>query len=253
MTPITVLNKGNVPTGPFTRAQVAEKLQSGEFSLDSLAFVEGLSQWTPLRDVLAKVDGAFTPPPPVSPALPAVAVSPASPPAYSYAATMQPPTHLAYGGFWLRFVAYLIDSLIISAVVFVAAFFVALFFMMIGALIGANFSQMTSSNSENANPATVVLMILMELVIWGMVMVLTWLYFAKLESGPEQATYGKRVMGLRVTDLAGQRIGFGRATGRFFGKFISGMILEIGFIMAGFTERKQALHDMIAGTLVVRN
>jgi uncharacterized RDD family membrane protein YckC len=55
-----------------------------------------------------------------------------------------------------------------------------------------------------------------------------------------------------VTDLAGRRISFGRATGRFFAKYISATILMIGFVMAGFTEKKQALHDILAGTLVIR-
>jgi uncharacterized RDD family membrane protein YckC len=80
-----------------------------------------------------------------------------------------------------------------------------------------------------------------------------WLYFALLESGPVQATFGKRIMGLKVTDMAGERISFGRASGRFFGKLITGMIpFGIGYMMAGFTDRKQALHDLIAGTLVIR-
>ena len=82
--------------------------------------------------------------------------------------------------------------------------------------------------------------------------VLKWLYYALLESSSWQATLGKMALGLQVTDLEGRRIGFGRATGRFFAKIISGIILYIGFIMAGFTEKKQALHDMIAGTLVVK-
>ncbi|PYV64750.1 MAG: RDD family protein, partial [Acidobacteria bacterium] len=58
--------------------------------------------------------------------------------------------------------------------------------------------------------------------------------------------------GLKVTDLAGRRISFARASGRYFAKYLSSMTLLIGYIMAGFTERKQALHDMIAGTLVIR-
>jgi uncharacterized RDD family membrane protein YckC len=79
-----------------------------------------------------------------------------------------------------------------------------------------------------------------------------WLYFALLESSSKQATVGKMALGIRVTDLDGRRITFGRATGRHFGKILSGLILGIGFLMAAFTERKQALHDMLAGTLVVR-
>jgi uncharacterized RDD family membrane protein YckC len=88
----------------------------------------------------------------------------------------------------------------------------------------------------------------------GLVAVLgQWLYFAYMESGERQATWGKQVLGVYVTDLAGNRISFGRASGRFFAKIISGLIpLMIGYIMAGFTERKQALHDMIASCLVLR-
>jgi uncharacterized RDD family membrane protein YckC len=82
--------------------------------------------------------------------------------------------------------------------------------------------------------------------------VLNWLYYALLESSAWQATLGKKALGLEVTDMEGRRISFGRATGRFFAKIISALILWIGFIMAGFTEKKQALHDMIAGTLVIR-
>jgi uncharacterized RDD family membrane protein YckC len=55
-----------------------------------------------------------------------------------------------------------------------------------------------------------------------------------------------------VTDLNGDRISFGKASGRFFGKIISRLILGIGFFMIGFTEKKQGLHDMIAGCLVVK-
>lgn len=79
-----------------------------------------------------------------------------------------------------------------------------------------------------------------------------WIYEAAMESSSKQATVGKMALGLRVTDLEGRRISFARATGRHFAKIISGMTLLIGYIMAGFTERKQALHDMIAGTLVQR-
>jgi uncharacterized RDD family membrane protein YckC len=82
--------------------------------------------------------------------------------------------------------------------------------------------------------------------------VLHWLYYSLLESSAWQATLGKKALGLEVTDLDGNRISFGRATGRFFAKFISWMILFIGYIMAGFTEKKQALHDILAGTLVIR-
>jgi uncharacterized RDD family membrane protein YckC len=67
-----------------------------------------------------------------------------------------------------------------------------------------------------------------------------------------QATVGKRVMSIVVTDLHGGRISFGRATGRHFAKYLSAFLLGIGFIMAAFTSKKQALHDIIAETVVVK-
>jgi len=82
--------------------------------------------------------------------------------------------------------------------------------------------------------------------------VINWLYYALLQSSAWQATLGKKALGLEVTDLQGRRISFGRATGRFFAKFLSLMIVFIGFLMIGFTERKQGLHDILAGTLVIR-
>jgi len=80
-----------------------------------------------------------------------------------------------------------------------------------------------------------------------------WLYHAKMQSSPRQATYGKLFMGLRVTGLNGERISFAQATGRHFAKFLSTFPLMVGFMIAPFTRRKQALHDMVAGTLVIRN
>jgi uncharacterized RDD family membrane protein YckC len=74
-----------------------------------------------------------------------------------------------------------------------------------------------------------------------------------MESSSKQATIGKLMLKIRVTNATGARIGFGRASGRYFAKFISGATLLIGYVMAGFTERKQALHDIIAGTLVFRD
>ncbi len=74
-----------------------------------------------------------------------------------------------------------------------------------------------------------------------------------MESSSYQGTLGKMALGLIVTDLQGRRVTFGRASGRFFAKIITGLIpFALGYIMAGFTEKKQALHDMIASCLVLR-
>jgi uncharacterized RDD family membrane protein YckC len=142
-----------------------------------------------------------------------------------------------YGGFWIRLLAFMIDRILVSMVMtpFALVFFLPL---MRSAIRG---------EMDEGPPAwlftTFPLFILAVLVV-------QWLYDALLTSSSWQATVGKRVVKLKVTDMEGNRISFGRATGRFFGKLLSGMMCNIGFIMAAFTERKQALHDMIAGTLV---
>jgi uncharacterized RDD family membrane protein YckC len=244
MSAITVLNRDNSPLGPFTREQIAEKLQTGEISLDQLAFVDGLAQWTPLREVLAKVDGAAAAPPIPPPAT----IQPGALAASSYDVAAQSTGPVEYAGFWLRFAAYLIDSIIIGIPL---SFVVGIFGFVFGiansvAAHGAN------GNSPTDNPVAVGMLAGMELVIWAVVITISWLYFAKLESDPAQATFGKRILGLKVTDASGNRLSFGRASGRFFGKIVSGMACYIGFIMAGFTEKKQALHDYIANTLVIK-
>ncbi len=139
-----------------------------------------------------------------------------------------------YGGFWIRFVAYLIDSIVLG----VGGSIVG---GILGALIG--FAMASGVASEEAGVVASVVSALVSIVV-------NWLYYAFLESSQWQATLGKKVLGLVVTDMDGRRISFGRATGRYFAKFISSLILGFGYFMAGWTQRKQGLHDMIAGTLV---
>ncbi len=155
-----------------------------------------------------------------------------------------------YAGFWLRVVAHLIDGIVFGLaflVVFVPfALMTGLFAHLgrihpgdeprdVGAILGGTF-------------------FLGILTIAGIGLVAQWLYFAKMESSAWQATLGKKALNLRVTDLAGAPITFGRASGRFFAKMITGLIpLGVGFMLAGLTERRQALHDMLASCLVLRD
>ena len=90
------------------------------------------------------------------------------------------------------------------------------------------------------------------IVVWSLFIFAGWVYEASLESSSRQATLGKMALGLKVTDEYSRRITFARASARYFSKILSRMVFFVGYIMAGFTARKQALHDMIAGTLVVR-
>jgi uncharacterized RDD family membrane protein YckC len=163
------------------------------------------------------------------------------------AGTARVSASLPYGGFWARFVASVVDGLILVIPFWLVVF--ALIFMFGG------FGMMLHRNPVDPRAAAAFLAPMFMLFFLGMLafVVLEWLYFAIMESSERQATFGKSVMSLRVTDYEGQRISFGHATGRFFAKIISGLIpFAIGYIMAGFTEKKQALHDLIAGTLVLK-
>jgi uncharacterized RDD family membrane protein YckC len=79
-----------------------------------------------------------------------------------------------------------------------------------------------------------------------------YLYFILMESSPWQATFGKKTLRLYVTDLTGVRLTVSRAAGRTFAKYLTGMTLGIGYVMCAFTEQKQALHDSISRSLVLR-
>lgn len=149
--------------------------------------------------------------------------------------TAAPPArpHGAYAGFWLRFAALFIDSLIFSP----------LYVLVVLISLGAG--SVARSRSE-AFAAGLLFLVLVAGFIGS------WLYFTLMESSSKQATLGKTLLGLSVTDLEGRRISFGRANARYFSKYFSSTLLCLGYFMAAFTERKQALHDIIASCLVLR-
>ena len=162
--------------------------------------------------------------------------------ASSYAASatayqaVAPIAGVGYGGFWIRVVAAIIDAIILRVVV---------------APVGMIFGGLGMAGMMSGIPHRGLRIlgggITIILLIFG-----SWLYEAFMESSSYQATLGKMIFGMRVTDLNGNRISFERATGRHFAKWLSTMIVGIGYIMVGFTERKQGLHDLLAGTLVRR-
>jgi uncharacterized RDD family membrane protein YckC len=156
-----------------------------------------------------------------------------------------------YAGFWVRFVALVIDGLILAIPQWIV---LAIAFSLFGGFaLLARMSEMGKTNDPRVVMALFAPLLFVFLIAGLLMMVIQWLYFAGMESSGRQATFGKAAMSLRVTDLEGLRLSFGHATGRYFSKLISGLIpLGIGYIMAGFTAKKQALHDMIAGSLVLR-
>lgn len=123
------------------------------------------------------------------------------------------PPLLQYAGFWWRFLAWALDALILCAIYAI--------------MLGAGDSGLAT-------------------------FIISWLYYALCESSRWQGTLGKRACKLIVVDEETNSISFARASGRYFAKILSMLTLGIGYIMAAFTRRKQALHDIIAGTLVLR-
>ena len=142
----------------------------------------------------------------------------------------------AYAGFWYRALALIIDSVL--SVVLTLAIVMPLAFVM-GAAMSRSYSlpEIEAAGGLLGN-------------VFGVA--IGWLYFTISESSSWQATLGKRMLGLRVTDETGNRIGFGRANGRYFSKFLSAITLGIGYLMVAFTDKKQGLHDKMAGTLVLK-
>ena len=136
-----------------------------------------------------------------------------------------------YGGFWRRLAAMALDAVMIGLTMGVITFVLDLVLNIRSHSGAARFNQFVN---------------VLQIII-------SWAYFALMESSEQQGTFGKVVMGLQVTDLEGHRITLKKATIRYAAKFLSSVLLMIGYLMVAFTARKQGLHDKIAGTLVVRN
>lgn len=121
-----------------------------------------------------------------------------------------------YAGFWRRFLAYVLDALLLLVVTFAILGMKGFFMPFLPLIIG-------------------------------------WLYYTLMESSKYQATLGKIALSMKVTDMNGKRVSFARATGRYFGRILSGLILCVGYLMIVWTKQKQSLHDKLAHTLVVRS
>jgi len=130
----------------------------------------------------------------------------------------------AFAGFWRRLAALLIDSFLLACVQIGLGMLIVL--VSPGAADGIRLISVGAA--------------------------ISWAYYALLESSPAQATLGKIALGIKVTDAGGGVISFPRASVRYWCKSLSTLILGIGWLLAAFTPRRQALHDLLTGTLVVR-
>ncbi len=266
--------------GPVAARDLADLHHAGQLQPETLVWREGMPQWRPWREAMTEAlneaAGITTPAVEATPlsagvnpyamAEPRAAATPENTAAganatlsagvnpYAIAEPQSPYAppraslhnstdyvgggEVVYAGFWKRFAAYFIDSFALSIV-----------FGVIGAILGvagafgfANASD--PSTAASGMGAMFALFYVVEIAAMAV-------YFAWMHSSSRQATLGKMAVGIKVTDDDGQPITFWRGIGRFFATLVSSLTLCLGYIMAGFTERKRALHDMIASTLVV--
>lgn len=152
-----------------------------------------------------------------------------------------------YGGFWLRLVALIIDSLVLGMLQWI---------VIIPVLGLLGFSFYAGSGMDMDDPESAAGLVGMAMagvgVLWLLFTAVTVLYFAFMESSKYQGTLGKMALGLVVTDMNGNKLDFSKALVRNLCRIISNLTFLVGYIVAAFTEKRQALHDLIAGTLVLR-
>jgi uncharacterized RDD family membrane protein YckC len=219
--------------GPYKEDDVRQWLRSGQVSRDDLAWYEGLADWQPLSVLF-----------------PDVAVESTSSKADLPASALPQTTTAAledHAGFWKRVAAYILDFIILLIPSTI-----------IQKMMGSDAAQETMKQTMMASPGDMHVFLgayhQYYVTMWPAVLIVTlvtWAYFAICESSPWQATVGKLALGIRVVDEQGRRISFLRATGRFFAKYLSVLIIFIGFLMVAWTRRKQGLHDFVASTLVL--
>jgi uncharacterized RDD family membrane protein YckC len=160
------------------------------------------------------------------------------------AAVGDTPRPAVYAGFWRRAGSFVLDTLVIQIPAGVLT----------DLLGGSGASSTTSTNPLTGQTSAHFHIEPLRFALTSLFgFVVAWLYYALLQSSSWQATVGQRAVGVHVTDLDGKRISFARASGREFASILSGLIFGIGYLMIIWTRRKQALHDMLANTLVVRN
>ncbi|GAB2538423.1 RDD family protein [Rhodanobacter koreensis] len=225
--------------GPYKEDDIRQWLRSGQVSRDDLAWYEGLADWQPLSVLFP--DEVHSAPP--------AADNPYSAPT----APLQvlPQTTAAaledYAGFWKRVGAYILDAIILY-------FPQALIQKALGVDAAKEALQQAAVNAAGDPHLMIAAQEQFYAAMWPAMLlgiVIGWLYFAICESSAWQGTLGKLALGIRVTDMQGNRISFPRALGRYAAKILSGIILCIGYLMVAWTQRKQGLHDLIVGTLVL--
>ena len=214
--------------GPVEEAALDDLVRQGVVRDDTLVWTAGMPSWQPH----GTARGARAMPPPVLPGTPVMAPMPPGAPM---------PAAPRYGGFWIRFLARVIDVVLVSAIG--AIIRIPLAILGIGAIGGLP-----------ANPGDFMEVLPLLAGIFGLSLMISIALQATYEVyfvSTRGATPGKMVLGLKIVRADGSPIPVGLAFGRFCAHWLSGLALMIGYIIAGFDKEKRALHDHICGTRVI--
>ena len=252
--------------GPMPAAELVRLFHRGRLRLDTLVWREGLAEWRPLRDftqelalhqapaetyytpVQARPDEASSaaqsdpfaaaPASAPGPAAPSPPDSPYAPPRATLLAgsTAVHGGEVVYAGFWKRVAANIIDSFVVGLVGGI-----------IGAILGGIIGAIFGLNGGLGGGGFLAIQLVTNVIS----IAITAGYYAWFHSSANQATLGKMAIGIKVVRSDGEAISFARGVGRYFAFLLSSLILCIGLLMAAFTERKRALHDMACDTVVV--
>ncbi len=252
--------EGQQRQGPLPVAEIRQRFQRGQLTLDTLVWREGMGQWAALRQVVdelglqtladasasnasggfdlrrdyAAIDNGTA----ALPGTGAISSSPYAAPGTSSGAYSQAVQggEVVYAGFWKRFAAYLIDYFVLLIPSWI-----------IGAILGVGIGAGLGATGTAGTAAEVTAQIISGLS--GLVIAL--LYYGFFHASRGGATLGKMAIGIKVVRGNGERLTLGRSIGRYFATILSSLTLLIGYLMAAFTDRKQALHDLICDTVVV--
>lgn len=233
------IGRNGSKVGPLSSAQVRQMVSRGEIGPADLIWKSGMEQWVPCSTVKGLFSGSGNLVPESS--LKSVATN------TSYADQSkgvrdlddrkQSAGSLVYADFFPRVGAALLDGIFVGLMGCLPTIGVAV-------LVMVN----AGNNPQDQDAAAAAINICNNLIA----LVVGCIYSVTLDSSSKQGTWGKQIMGLKVTDLSGHRISVGRAFGRFFARYLSACTCGIGFLLPLFTEKRQTLHELICGCLTLR-
>nr|WP_298122491.1 RDD family protein [uncultured Pseudoxanthomonas sp.] len=236
--------------GPFTAGELGGHVRQARLGAQSLVWREGLEDWKPLSALVSELDlpaGTMDPPATGADAAAELRIPAADAPYAPPAAQIASEQHyvgdgdVVLAGFWRRLAALFIDSMVVGF-----AYYLVLIVCVVVLGVGGSLLMRGGNDAEG-----MAAMFGMMALVYLLYPVISAAYYVGFESSGKQATLGKMAVGIKVTDIDGRRLTLGRALLRWLAVMLNYLTLYIGYLIAAFTERKQGLHDMAVGTLVV--